>query len=63
MSSSPPSTTPPHFENFAEFRPRELHVSEVHGLVDELLAWARALAPLRALRGHCRVAPAVRRHA
>ncbi|GGU97851.1 FMN reductase [Streptomyces filipinensis] len=36
------------FENFAEFRPRELHVSEVHGLVDELLAWARALAPLRA---------------
>ncbi|MGW3208155.1 NADPH-dependent FMN reductase [Streptomyces sp. NPDC001135] len=36
------------FENFTEFRPRELHVSEVHGLVEELLSWAQALAPLRA---------------
>ncbi|MFI6493331.1 NADPH-dependent FMN reductase [Streptomyces sp. NPDC050564] len=35
------------FVDFAEFRPQELHVAEVHGLVDELLAWARALGPLR----------------
>ncbi|WP_433193880.1 NADPH-dependent FMN reductase [Nocardia sp. CA-107356] len=36
------------FVNFVDFRPRELHTAEVHGLVDELLAWARALGPLRA---------------
>ncbi|MFI6358832.1 NADPH-dependent FMN reductase [Streptomyces sp. NPDC050743] len=36
------------FVNFTDFRPQELHVPEVHGLVDELLAWAQALAPLRA---------------
>jgi NAD(P)H-dependent FMN reductase len=36
------------FVNFTDFRPQELHVPEVHGLVDELLTWARALAPLRA---------------
>ncbi|MCX4615466.1 MULTISPECIES: hypothetical protein [Streptomyces] len=36
------------FEAFADFRPQELHVAEVHGLVDELLAWAQALGPLRA---------------
>jgi len=36
------------FVAFAEFKPRELHVAAVHGLVDELLAWARALGPLRA---------------
>jgi NAD(P)H-dependent FMN reductase len=35
------------FVNFTEFRPRELHTAEVHGLVDELLAWAQALGPLR----------------
>ncbi|MEV6335869.1 NAD(P)H-dependent oxidoreductase [Nocardia vinacea] len=35
------------FVNFADFQPRELHIAAVHGLVDELLAWARALAPLR----------------
>ncbi|MFD7133460.1 NADPH-dependent FMN reductase [Streptomyces sp. NPDC059894] len=36
------------FVNFSDFRPRELHTAEVYRLVDELLAWARALAPLRA---------------
>ncbi|MFE5371250.1 NADPH-dependent FMN reductase [Streptomyces mirabilis] len=36
------------FDAFADFRPQELHVAEVHGLVDELLAWAQALGPLRA---------------
>ncbi|MFF3915991.1 NADPH-dependent FMN reductase [Streptomyces sp. NPDC001852] len=36
------------FVNFTDFRPQELRVPEVHGLVDELLAWAQALAPLRA---------------
>ncbi|BDM69697.1 FMN reductase [Streptomyces nigrescens] len=35
------------FVNFADFRPRELHTAEVHRLVDELLAWAQALGPLR----------------
>ncbi|MQY34490.1 Quinone reductase [Streptomyces sp. RB17] len=36
------------FVSFTDFRPQELHVPEVHGLVDELLTWAEALAPLRA---------------
>ncbi|WP_433722140.1 NADPH-dependent FMN reductase [Nocardia sp. CA-129566] len=35
------------FVNFTDFRPRELHVAQVHRLVDELLAWAQALGPLR----------------
>ncbi|MFE1886462.1 NADPH-dependent FMN reductase [Streptomyces diastatochromogenes] len=36
------------FVDFADFKPQEPHGAEVRGLVDELLAWARALAPLRA---------------
>ncbi|MEU9123329.1 NAD(P)H-dependent oxidoreductase [Streptomyces sp. NPDC048506] len=36
------------FVAFTDFRPQELHVPKLHGLVDELLAWAQALAPLRA---------------
>lgn len=36
------------FVTFTDFRPRELHLAQVHGLVDELLAWAQALGPLRA---------------
>ncbi|MFE8947883.1 NADPH-dependent FMN reductase [Streptomyces sp. NPDC007856] len=36
------------FVNLTDFRPQELHVPEVHALVDELLTWAQALAPLRA---------------
>ncbi|MEU5028774.1 NADPH-dependent FMN reductase [Streptomyces milbemycinicus] len=39
------------FVNFADFRPREQHTAEVHRLVDELLAWARALGPLRTASG------------
>ncbi|WP_419993449.1 NADPH-dependent FMN reductase [Streptomyces boninensis] len=35
------------FVDMSEFKPQELHVAEVHGLVDELLAWSRALTPLR----------------
>ncbi|KPC62283.1 NADPH-dependent FMN reductase [Streptomyces chattanoogensis] len=35
------------FVDFTDFRPRELHTAEVHRLVDELLAWAQALGPLR----------------
>ncbi|GAA4630671.1 NAD(P)H-dependent oxidoreductase [Actinoallomurus vinaceus] len=35
------------FVNLVDFRPRELHTAQVHGLVDELLAWAQALGPLR----------------
>ncbi len=36
------------FVDNAEFKPQELHIDEVHKLVDELLAWNSALAPLRA---------------
>ncbi|MFF8424504.1 hypothetical protein ACF07Y_05005 [Streptomyces sp. NPDC016566] len=36
------------FVNFTEFGPRELRTAELHGLVDELPAWAGALGPLRA---------------
>ncbi|MGV4988770.1 NADPH-dependent FMN reductase [Streptomyces sp. NRAIS4] len=36
------------FVDFADFRPQEVRAAEVHGLVDELLTWAQALAPLRA---------------
>lgn len=36
------------FVNFTEFKPQELRTVELHGLVDELLAWAGALGPLRA---------------
>ncbi|MEU0504248.1 hypothetical protein [Nocardia sp. NPDC005998] len=35
------------FANFTDFRPRKLHVAQVHGLVDELLVWARAFGALR----------------
>ncbi|MET7457242.1 NAD(P)H-dependent oxidoreductase [Streptomyces sp. NPDC005574] len=35
------------FVAFTEFRPRESHAGEVRGMIDELLAWARALGPLR----------------
>ncbi|GAB0106972.1 NAD(P)H-dependent oxidoreductase [Nocardia sp. JMUB6875] len=36
------------FVNFSEFRPQQARTAALHGLVDGLLAWARALAPLRA---------------
>ncbi|OIJ64290.1 NADPH-dependent FMN reductase [Streptomyces mangrovisoli] len=35
------------FVGFTDFVPRERHTAEVHRLVDELVAWARALRPLR----------------
>lgn len=35
------------FVNFADFRPQEPQAAQLHGLVDELLAWAQALRPLR----------------
>ncbi|MGW3202514.1 NADPH-dependent FMN reductase [Streptomyces sp. NPDC001118] len=35
------------FVNFTDFRPQQSHVPQVHGLVDELLTWTRALATLR----------------
>lgn len=35
------------FVAFTEFRPQETQVARLHGLVDELLAWSRALAVLR----------------
>ncbi|MEJ2858617.1 MULTISPECIES: NADPH-dependent FMN reductase [unclassified Saccharothrix] len=38
------------FVDHADFRPRESQVAAVHRMVDELLAWSRALAPLRAQR-------------
>ncbi|MCG6498343.1 NADPH-dependent FMN reductase [Kitasatospora sp. A2-31] len=36
------------FVDFTKFEPREQHVGELQKLVDELLAWSAALAPLRA---------------
>ncbi|MER5382944.1 NAD(P)H-dependent oxidoreductase [Streptomyces sp. NPDC002688] len=35
------------FVAFTDFRPQDLHVAQVQELVDELLAWAQALGPLR----------------
>ncbi|KUN09593.1 NADPH-dependent FMN reductase [Streptomyces yokosukanensis] len=35
------------FVDFTDFRPRRSRVPEVQALVDELLTWTRALAPLR----------------
>ncbi|MCZ4123397.1 NADPH-dependent FMN reductase [Streptomyces sp. H39-S7] len=35
------------FVDFADFRPRPLHTAQVHAMVDELVAWAQALKPLR----------------
>jgi NAD(P)H-dependent FMN reductase len=39
------------FVDNAEFKPQEMRVQEVHRLVDELLAWSGALAPLREASG------------
>ncbi len=36
------------FVQNTQFKPQDLHTSEVYQLVDELLAWSTALAPLRA---------------
>jgi NAD(P)H-dependent FMN reductase len=36
------------FVNYSEFVPNEYHVAEVDTLLDEVVAWSAALAPLRA---------------
>jgi NAD(P)H-dependent FMN reductase len=35
------------FENFSEFTPGEHHLPALEAMVDQLVAWSRALAPLR----------------
>jgi hypothetical protein len=35
------------FENFSVFRPAEHHVNTVGTMLDQLIAWSGALAPLR----------------
>jgi hypothetical protein len=36
------------FENFTTFKPHEQHDKAVHLMADEVIAWGRALKPLRA---------------
>ncbi|MBW8484336.1 NADPH-dependent FMN reductase [Actinomadura parmotrematis] len=35
------------FTNYTDFRPRPHHTPQLHALLDELLTWTQALAPLR----------------
>jgi len=35
------------FESFTEFKPQELHLENVHTMLDEVLAWSGALKTLR----------------
>ena len=35
------------FENFSVFRPGEYNVATLHTLLDQVVAWSAALAPLR----------------
>jgi NAD(P)H-dependent FMN reductase len=35
------------FENFAEFKPGEYNLAALHTMLDQVLAWSSALAPLR----------------
>jgi len=35
------------FENFADFKPQDLHLDNVNAMLDEVLAWSGALKPLR----------------
>lgn len=35
------------FENASVFKPRQFHEGEVHAMLDEVIAWSRALASLR----------------
>lgn len=35
------------FENFTTFKPAELHLSNVHAMLDQVNAWSGALKPLR----------------
>jgi NAD(P)H-dependent FMN reductase len=36
------------FENFSTFTPADRHTQQVHAMLDQLVAWSKALAPLRA---------------
>ncbi|WP_380166816.1 NADPH-dependent FMN reductase [Jannaschia sp. R86511] len=36
------------FKNFSEFTPADYHEGVLHGMLDQVVAWAQALAPLRA---------------
>ncbi|MEV0109918.1 hypothetical protein AB0H42_26765 [Nocardia sp. NPDC050799] len=36
-----------HFENFTTFTPRDHHATALGTLLDQVLAWSTALAPLR----------------
>lgn len=36
------------FENFSEFKPHSRHIDEVGTMLDQVIAWAGALKPLRA---------------
>lgn len=38
------------FENFAEFRPRDLHLPALHAMLDQLVGWAGALQSYRRAR-------------
>jgi len=35
------------FENFAEFKPADLHLTNVNGMLDQVIAWSGALKVLR----------------
>jgi NAD(P)H-dependent FMN reductase len=37
------------FEDFSTFAPAESHIAELHAQVDQVVRWARALQPLRAV--------------
>lgn len=39
------------FENLSVFKPRDYNVAALHTLLDEVIAWSIALAPLRQTRG------------
>ena len=36
------------FVNYSEFAPNEYHLAEVDTVLDQVVAWSNALAPLRA---------------
>ena len=42
------------FENMSVFRPHTRHEAALHSMLDELIAWAGALKPLRSAKKTCR---------
>jgi NAD(P)H-dependent FMN reductase len=36
------------FEDFSRFKPHHRHIAELNALLDQVIAWSRALHPLRA---------------